>query len=145
LVILVAGFFISTSADTIATITFEDFSTGTVNSQHGWISLGSVGLGCAVYDHAVVSNAIGAPSTFGSQSLRISNAVISGCFGDNTFSMPLADEAGESAATSAGLSGGTRQQHFEAQFEYRVDDGDAAGNARLLSLRIAATVRVKVI
>jgi hypothetical protein len=53
---------------------------------------------------------------FGSQALRLSNAVTSGTFGDQTFSPGLGDEAGESGANNAGLSGGVRQPHFDASF-----------------------------
>lgn len=110
----------SVSADTAAA-GFEppDFTTGTVNAQNGWKSLGAAGAGCAVYDHAVVDNN-GAPysyPSFGAQSLRISNARTSGCFGDHTFSAPTADDAGESDAASNGLSGGTRRGSFVAQFD----------------------------
>lgn len=93
------------------------YSTGTVNGQDGWSSLGAAGSGCAVYDHAVVANSYGY-ATFGDQSLRISNAVTSGCFGDQTFSKSNADEAGESGAFNGGLSGGTRQTHFEAEWDF---------------------------
>ena len=43
---------------------------------------------------------------FGTQALRLSNAVTSGSFGDQTFAPPLASPAGES----------TGQNHFEASF-----------------------------
>lgn len=103
-------------ADTVGPIDFESYSLGSVNGQDGWVSLGSVGSGCAVYDHAVAFNS-SAPPSFASQSLRISNAVTSGCFGDQTFSKPLVNEAGESAASNASLSGGVRQPHFDVQFD----------------------------
>ena len=96
---------------------FESFTLGTANAQDGWTSTGAAGGGCAVYDHAV-SPSFGVLG-FGSQSLRISNAVTSGCFGDMTFSKSLVDEAGEVDATSGGMSGGTRQSHFEAEFSIR--------------------------
>jgi len=53
---------------------------------------------------------------FGSQTLQISDAVTSGSFGDQTFSPGLGDEAGETGASNAGLSGGLRQPHFDASF-----------------------------
>ena len=58
---------------------------------------------------------------FGSQTLRISDAITSGSFGDQTFSPGLADEAGETGASDVGsdgvpLSGGLRQSHFDASF-----------------------------
>lgn len=95
-----------------ASIDFDapTYTIGTINGQDGWSSLGAAGSGCAVYDHAV------APSG-GGQALRISNAVTSGCFGDQTFSKSLANEAGETLATNGGFSGGVRQSHFEAQFD----------------------------
>ena len=104
------------SADSTAT-DFESFTLGTVNAQDGWTSTGAAGSGCAIYDHAVVSNSYGF-AEFGSKVLRISNAVTSGCFGDMTFSKSLIDESGEVDSTSGGMSGGTRQAHFEAQFDF---------------------------
>ncbi|HYO87637.1 MAG TPA: hypothetical protein VER79_03260 [Candidatus Limnocylindrales bacterium] len=95
---------------------FENFTPGTVDGQDGWSSFGTAGRGCGVYDHYVVDN-VGAPASFGARSLRISNAVTSGCFGDQTFSHSVADEAGETSAQSGGLSGGTRQPFFETTFD----------------------------
>ena len=93
------------------------YSTGTINGQDGWISTGAAGSGCALYDHEVAANTYGYAS-FGGQSLRMSNAVTSGCFGDQTFSKPLADEAGETDAQNGGMSGGTRQSRFESQWDF---------------------------
>jgi hypothetical protein len=91
--------------------TFEPptYSIGNINGQDGWSKTGP-------FDAAVVNNTYGI-SSFGSQSLRISNGVTSGSFGDQTFSKPVANEAGESDALNGGQSGGTRQPHFEAQFD----------------------------
>ena len=95
-------------ADT-ATIDFESYALGSIDGQDGWSSTGP-------YDHEVDgSNGV---SGFGSRSLRISNAVTSGAFGDQTFSKSLGDEAGEAAAASDGLSGGTRKNSFEASWEF---------------------------
>ena len=47
----------------------------------------------------------------------MSNAITSGVFGDQVFSKSLTDEAGEADAVNGGLSGGTRQPHFEATFD----------------------------
>lgn len=101
-------------------IDFESYSTGTINGQDGWSSLGAAGSGCATYDHEVVDNTGATYSypSFGSKSLRISNAVTSGCFGDQTFSKSLGNEAGETSAMSDGLSGGTRQSRFEAEWDF---------------------------
>jgi len=107
-------------ADTI-TVDFEGYTLGTIDGQDGWSSDGAAGSGCAVYDHVVADPTTYGVGSFGSRSLRISNAVTSGCFGDQTFSKPLTDDAGESLASDAetgGLSGGTRQSYFEAEWDF---------------------------
>jgi hypothetical protein len=93
-----------------STINFETYNTGTINGQDGWSSTGP-------YDHLVAANTYGY-ATFGTKSLRMSNAVTSGSFGDQTFSKSLVDEAGETTATNGGVSGGTRQTSFEAQWDF---------------------------
>jgi hypothetical protein len=104
-------------ADT-STIDFESYATGTIDGQDSWSSTGAANSsGCAVYDHVVALNTYGY-STFGAQSLRISNAVTSGCFSDQTFSKSVANEAGELAAENGGRSGGTRLPVFEAQWDF---------------------------
>lgn len=103
-------------AEALPAVDFESYALGSINGQDGWTSTGASGSGCAVYDHAVNSSL--GTTGFGSQSLRISNAVTSGCFGDQTFSKSLINEAGEADSTSGGMSGGTRQAHFEAQFDF---------------------------
>ena len=91
-------------------VNFESpYTLGNINGQFGWMKTGT-------YDVAVVSNTFGF-TTFGSQSLRISDAITSGSFGDQTFSKSLTDEAGETDALNGGLSGGVRKSHFEAQFD----------------------------
>lgn len=88
---------------------------GSINGQDGWVC-----SGCAPnppgIDHAVVANSPSAPASFGAQSLRISNAV-AGNLDNQSFSKPLASEAGETAAVSRGLSNPPRNNHFEAQFD----------------------------
>ena len=98
-------------ADTTA-IAFEGpaYAPGSVDGQDGWSSTGS-------YDQEVVANTYGIAS-FGAQSLRISNAVTSGSFGDQTFSRSLGDEAGETSAENGGLSGGTRRSSFQASWSF---------------------------
>jgi hypothetical protein len=96
---------------------------GPINAQDDWTSLGAAGSGCALYDHQVVVNALQtsyAYPTFGAQSLRLSNAVTSGCFGDQTFSKRLQNAAGESDAVSGGfaLTTGVPKNHFEAQWDF---------------------------
>jgi len=73
------------------------FSIGNINGQDGWMKTG-------LYDAAVVNN----PVINDTQSLRISNAVTSGAFGDQTFAPLLSSGAGETGIAS--------NKHFEAQF-----------------------------
>jgi len=101
----------STSTD------FENFTLGSVDGQGGWTS-GSGYASCPVFDVAVVANAYGYPS-FGTQSLRISNAITcGGIFVGQTFSPLLTDEAGETAASTSTSPGGTREPYFEAQWDF---------------------------
>jgi hypothetical protein len=95
----------SAGADSIGPTTFESptFTPGDINGQDGWTKTGP-------YDAAVATvssfpDALG--YGFGAQALRISNAVVSGSFGDQTFSSGLANPAGEAPA----------QTHFEASFK----------------------------
>ena len=111
------------AADTVGPITFEapTYHVGSIDGQDGWTSAGAAGHGCARYDHAVVNNA--SPGllyhypTFGGQSLRISDAVTSGCFSDQTFAKPLVNGVGETSATASTFPPGVRQRHFEMEFE----------------------------
>ena len=109
-VLVLAVFAGAVLADSFA-INFESYTPGTVNGQDGWSSTGP-------FDQAIVNNSVlGAPGSFGARSLRISNSVVSGSFGDQTFSRSLANDAGEASAVSGGWSGGTRQPFFDAQFD----------------------------
>jgi hypothetical protein len=111
-------------ADTVGPITFEmsqGYTLGDINGQpladnylpNGkWQKSGP-------YDAQVASVSAypdAAGYGFVGQALRISDAVTSGGFGDQTFSPGLADEAGQAEADNAGLSGGVRQPHFDASF-----------------------------
>ncbi len=96
---------------------FESYVAGSIDLQDGWTSSGDARSGCAAYDHQVVVNT-GAPASFGRQSLRIPNSDRRGCFGARTFSKSLTDEAGEATATNGGMSGGSRQSTFEAQWDF---------------------------
>ncbi|HSX45047.1 MAG TPA: hypothetical protein VLF39_02985 [Candidatus Saccharimonadales bacterium] len=100
-------------------INFESptYTIGNINGQDGWTATGSAGSGCAVYDEGVVANTFGYPS-FGGQSLRISDAVTSGCFGDQLFAKPLVNAVGEADSTNGIYSPGTLQRHFEMQFDF---------------------------
>ena len=112
LVPLVALISASTVFAAPVAIDFENppYSPGNINGQDGWSKTGP-------FDVEVVANTT-APATFGAQSLRISNAVTNGSFGDQAFSKSLADEAGETAAENNGLSGGTRHTYFEASWDF---------------------------
>lgn len=114
-------FFSSTAAipvlaDSVA-VNFENppYPLGVIDGIDGWSSFGAAGSGCAVYDHEVDSS-LGTVG-FDLQSLRISNAVTSGCFGDMTFAKPLANSVGEADATAVSFPEDTRQTHFEMQFD----------------------------
>ena len=102
------------SAESLGPINFESgYSAGNIDGQQGWTKTGT-------YD-AAVANVADFPAAsgygFGSKALRISDAVTSGSFGDQTFSPGLANEAGETAADSGGPPVGTRQRHLEATFQ----------------------------
>jgi hypothetical protein len=99
-------------ADTIG-VDFESYSTGSVDGQDGWTSWGA-------YDVEVSDNSTipGAPASFGDQSLRMSDAVTSGSFGDQTFSKPTVDAAGEPTADDGGYPVGTLQTAFLASFDF---------------------------
>ena len=120
-------------------VTFEPASAGIwyvpgpIHGQDDWSSLGGDRLGgCAVYDHQVVENDVQLLTsysypTFGRQSLRLSNAVTSGCFGDQTFSKRLDHAAGEPDAEGVGFEKvpGPPLNHFEAQWDFASSVPDA--------------------
>jgi hypothetical protein len=97
-------------ADSLS-INFESptYILGNINGQDGWTKTGP-------FDSEVVSNSYGY-STFDDQTLRISNAVTSGSFGDQTFAKPLVDSVGEIDATAGSFSAGTKKSRFEMQFD----------------------------
>lgn len=90
---------------------------GKIHLQDDWSSAGP-------YDHFVVSNAAAIPPynypTFGTQSLRLSNAITSGSFGDQTFSKRTANHAGETTSDCSiwCIPTGTRQRHFEVEWDF---------------------------
>lgn len=100
MVLLFAGL---AHADSLGPITFEApaYTVGNINGQDGWTKTGP-------FDAAVSTVASYPNATsfgFGAQTLRVSNAVTSGSFGDQTFSPGLANAAGESG-----------KSHFDASF-----------------------------
>jgi hypothetical protein len=118
-------------------ITFEDFTLGAIDEQYDWQSrcgMGApppaVGPACGVrYDHQIADNASVIPARFrvrslGQRSLRISNAVTSGNYSDQTFSSRTANVAGQRGARSKSkdglvdyaLAGAVRQNHYEAEW-----------------------------
>jgi len=117
------------------TIDFEashGYSPGSIQGQNGWGGQNPPGIPInPLIDQEVVTNGPSAPSSFGGQSWRISNAYTSGSFGDMPFSPSLANEAGESMAKNGNgvltFSGGIRQNHFEAQWVFTSADPTGAG------------------
>lgn len=122
------------------TTTFEHFTLGAIDGQFDWKSLGGAGAPppanpldshCAVYDHEIADVAavmVGSYRLreFERRSLRISNAVTSGCYADQTFSARTADVAGERGASSRSgngtvdyaLAGAVLDNHFEAEWSF---------------------------
>lgn len=91
------------NADRIGPITFEaPYTVGTINGQQGWMKTGTYDVAVA----PVASFPAASGYRFGTQALRLSNAVTSGSFGDQAFSPGLARPAGESV----------HNRHFEASF-----------------------------
>ncbi len=102
------------AADTVGPITFESgYATGSVNGQDGWASTGS-------FDQAVVDNSgfPFAPASFGTKSFRISDAVTSGSFADQTYTKSTTDAAGEPGANTGGFPTGTLRSNFGASFDF---------------------------
>lgn len=89
------------------------FSTGSVNTQHGWTVTNSS------FDQEIVDNqAAGGPEAFGLKALRFSNSYASGSFGDQMFAAPLAGSVGENGATAGSFPAGVRDNHFEMSFDF---------------------------
>lgn len=125
-------------------VTFEGFALGTIHGQHDWQATGGLGSGaapgsfCAVYDHAIADYPALVPpafrdAAFGQRSLRISNAVTSGCYSDQTFSHRTADIAGERGASSRSkdglteyaLAGARLRNHLEIEWRIQSARPDA--------------------
>ena len=110
-------------ADTVGPITFETsqgYVVGDINNQPATDNLpNGKWQKSGPYDAKVVPvSAYPAAAGYGfvGQALKISDALTSGSFGDQTFSPGLGDEAGEKSADNAGLSGGLRQPHVDMSF-----------------------------
>jgi hypothetical protein len=93
------------------------YLVGKIHLQDDWSSAGP-------YDHVVVNNTVPPTTysypTFGTQSLRISNAITSGSFGDQTFSKRTTNHAGETESQCSiwCVPGGVRQSHFEVEWDF---------------------------
>jgi hypothetical protein len=100
-----AGFAVAAGADSLGPITFEPpaYTVGNINGQQGWKKTGAYDVAVA----AVASFPAASGYGFGTQALRLSNAVVTGAFGDQTFTPALASPAGEAPA----------QTHFDASFQ----------------------------
>ena len=115
-------------ADSVGPITFEPptYTAGSINGQNGWMKTGP-------YDAAVVAVSAFPASAgygFGAQALRISNAVTSGSFGDQTLAPLLTSAAGESAGSSrfdASFSIGTTLAAQQPGLALSVSPDDGAG------------------
>ena len=108
----------SALADSVGPIGFESpYVLGSINGQQGWSSTGS-------FDQGIVSS----PVISGTQSFRLSNAVTSGSFGDQTFSPTLAQPAGETGADNATYGVGPFKTHFESQFSIKAIPGSLGDN-----------------
>lgn len=91
-------------ADTLTTVDFEaPYTVGNINAQQSWMKTGPYDAAVALVSNFPNASLFG----FGTQALRISNAITSGAFGDQTFSPGLSNPAGES----------TGYNHFEASFD----------------------------
>lgn len=112
-VMVLAPFTIRVHADTI-TSDFESptYSLGSINNQDGW-KAGNI-------DQAVVANTFGF-SSFGGQTLRISNAITSDSASSQVFAKPLSSPVGETQAEdlaqSDACNSSSRQTHLDLQFD----------------------------
>ncbi len=90
-------------ADSIGPIGFEAYSLGNIDGQEGWSN--TKPFDAEVADVSLFPAASG--YGFGTKALRISNAVISGSFGDQPFAPKLSQAADEAGPVT----------HFESSFE----------------------------
>jgi hypothetical protein len=124
---VMAGVASPARADTAGPITFESpYVLGDIGGQQGWSKTGG-------YDAAVASVSSFPDASgygFGAQALRISDAVTSGSFGDQTFAPQLAQSAGESTPQrffSASFQIGTAQSGVQAGLHMSVSPDNGSG------------------
>jgi hypothetical protein len=124
----------SARADTVGPITFESpkYVAGAIDGQQGWSKTGPFDVAVSL-----VSGFPGTPCVFGKQALRLSDAVTSGTFGDQTFSPGLSKPAGESATQhkfEMGFVITTAQTALQSGLHMSVSPDNGAG-ARMSYLR----------
>ena len=110
---VIAGLAGSAAADNTGPIDFEPgsgYAIGDIDGQQGWSKTGPYDVAVASVSDFAAASGCG----FGSQALRLSDAVTSGSFGDQTFSPGLAQPAGETPA----------QTHFTASFKIGTTSAD---------------------
>jgi len=117
------------SADGVGPITFEGpgYATGNINGQNGWTKTGTFDAAVATVAAFPAASGYG----FGGQALRISDAVTSGSFGDQTFTPAVANPAGESRVIrhfEAGFRIGTTQATQQPGLHMSVSPDDGQGS-----------------
>ena len=116
-------------ADSVGPITFEPtaYAVGNINTQNGWAKTGPYDAAVAALSSFPAASGYG----FGAQALRISNAVSSGSFGDQTIAPPLTNAAGESTGFNhfdATFSIGTALATLQPGLTLSVSPDDGTGN-----------------
>jgi hypothetical protein len=101
---VLAGVATSARADAVGPITFESgYTLGNINGQNGWSKSGTYDAEVANVGDFTAASGYG----FGTKALRISDAVTTGNFGDQTFAPLVLSPANEA----------TSQHYFAASFE----------------------------
>jgi hypothetical protein len=115
-------------ADSIGPINFEPpaYTVGNINGQQGWMKTGPYDVAVAAVADFPAAGGYG----FGTQALRLSDAVTSGSFGDQTFSPALASAAGETGEThfDATLWIGTTKASLQTGLHTSISPDDGNGS-----------------
>lgn len=102
-----------------------DFTNGNVDGQDGWQMTPA---NVPAYDAEVVTTDSFRPEagfdSFGTQALRISNAVVTSRFDNWIYAAPLANSVGESTAAAGSTTLGTRFNHFDLEFDFGTTTND---------------------
>ena len=135
LVVFGAAFASSARADSVGPITFEppSYHVGDINGQMGWTKTGPYDVKVAANDHYPAAETY----RFGEFALRLSDAVTSESFGDQTFTPGLAEPAGEAPLKtrfSATFWIGTTQTTVQPGLHMSVSPDNGSG-ARMSYLR----------